>query len=216
MVSKKSKLIFLMPPKTASNSLEESLLDSSINFDELTGVRYPKIHLFLSELVNAHGIKDVENYKIIQVTREPLDKFVSSYFHQLKISKDINTRFSGMDLHDFAWHFYDCLMDSDNFLESFYGNLQFIQKSVSKGRSWGGTRLYLNQHQWNDLGMPVKYFKLEELQDGLGEISDYIDVYLPDLPTKNVGKNKKDVEITDSVKKIVNHIFYDDYKILNY
>jgi hypothetical protein len=215
MVSKKSKLIFLMPPKTASQSLTESLLDSSIKFDEIN-IQYPKIHLFLSELVEAHDIKNIGEYKIIQVTREPLDKFVSSYFHQLKILRNANSNFSLMDLNDFAWHLHDCLIDSDDFLNSFYGNLKFIKRLISQGKSWGGTRLYLNQHQWNDLSIPIHYFKLEELQDGLEAMSDLVGLYIPDLPTKNVGKNKKDVEITDSVKKIVNHIFYDDYKILGY
>ena len=200
MVSKKSKLIFLMPPKTASNSLKESLLDSSINFDELENFRYPKIHLFLSELVQAHKIQDVENYKIIQLTREPLDKFISSYHHQLKIVQNKRSKLSDMDIEDFAWNMYDSLQ-SDDFMKSFYGNYEFVKKYIARGKSWGGSRLYLNQHQWNDMNMPVRYFKLEELQDGLSEISDFINVYLPDLPKKNVGEYKV-IDVSESVKKI--------------
>jgi hypothetical protein len=212
MVSKKSKIIFLMPPKTASQSLTESLLDSSIRFDEIN-IQYPKIHLFLSELVEAHDIKNIEEYKIIQVTREPLERYISSYFHQKKILKGIKTKISDMDIDDFTEHFHDCLGHS-NFIKNFYGNEKVIKNMILSGKSWGGSRLYLNQTQWNDLDMPIHYFKLEELQDGLEAISDLIGLYIPDLPQKNVGKNKK--ISTEYVENMVDLIFNSDYKILGY
>lgn len=202
-----------MPPKTASQSFTECLLDSSIKFDELQ-VSYPKIHLFLSELVDAHEIQDIEDYKIIQIVREPLERYVSSYFHQLKIIQNVNTKINDMDLDDFTEHYYRCLM-AGNFLKNFYGNTNFVKNSIQSGKSWAGSRLYLNQTQWNDLDMPIHYFKLEDLKDGLEAISDLIGVYLPDLPEKNTA-NKRDIQPSEFVKHFVKLIFHSDYELLGY
>jgi hypothetical protein len=219
MVSKKSKLIFLMPPKTASNSLSESLYDSSIDFDELVGFPYPKIHLYLSEIVAAYRIEDIVNYKIIQVTRNPMDRFVSSYFHQMRMIENKPVKISGMDIETYTRHFFKSLIHSeDDFLERFYGNTKFIKNAVLSGNSWGGSRLFLNQHQWNDMDVKVEYFKLEDLKEYTTSLSDYIGVYIPELPEKNTNKKKVDYQslVTPRIKQIVEFVYEYDYELLNY
>jgi hypothetical protein len=62
--------------------------------------------------------------------------------------------------------------------------------------------------------MPINYFKLEDLKDGLEAISDLIGVYLPDLPEKNLGK--KDIQTSEFVKHFVKLIFHSDYQLLGY
>lgn len=208
-----------MPPKTASNSLSESLYDSSIDFDELVGFPYPKIHLYLSEIVDAYRIKDVENYKIIQVTRNPMDRFISSYFHQMRMIENKSVKISGMNIEQYTRHFFKSLIHSEgDFLENFYGNTKFIKNAVNSGNSWGGSRLFLSQHQWNDMDMNVEYLKLEELQGDTKSLSDLIGVYIPELPVKNTNKKKVDYQslVTPKIKQIVEFVYEYDYELLKY
>ena len=209
-----------MPPKTASNSIKECLLDSIIDFDEFPQYyTAPKIHLFLSELVGLYDIKDWREYKIIQVVRNPNTRFVSSYFHQLKIiPKDAEgVKIKKMSFSDFSNHFYNSL-NSDNFLAEFYGNYKFIHRAIFGGKSWGGSRTWLNQIQWNDLGAKIKYIKLEDITDDITPLSDELGVYLPSLEKFNTNKSKTDYNsmIDNDTQAIINEVYHQDFSKLNY
>lgn len=220
MVSKKEKLIFLMPPKTASNSLTECLLDSSLTFLPFDKqIKIPTIHLYLSELLDYYEIDNWEDYKVIQITREPTIRYISSYFHQIKlIPKTSKTKVKDMSLDEFTQHLYKCLTENKEFISNFYGDYRFIQNAFNSGRSFGGTRTYLNQHQWNDLGADITYIKLEDLTNDVGVLSKEVGVYLPELEKKNT--NKKDVDynslITKDISDIVNIVYSEDFKKLGY
>jgi hypothetical protein len=216
MISKKSKVIFLMPPKTASNSLKQSLLDSSFNFDKIETNGYPKIHLFLSEILSLSKIDIPEEYKIVQVVRNPFTRFASTYFHQLRLVGE-NSYLKKLSFDDFCEHFYKSI-NSDYFLKSFYKNIDFVNQTIRKGKNWGGTRAYLLQTQYNDRKLNVKYFKLEDISKDISQLSEYLDVYLPDMDRINENKTPKDYlsMLSDRTKSIIYEVYEKDFKYLDY
>lgn len=218
MFSRKHKVIFLMPAKTASQSLKECLMDSSIVFEQIKS--RPKIHLTLSELSKEFGITrtELDEYKIVQVVRDPYDRFVSAYFHQQRLvpksSEGIAIR--GMDIHTFSSHFQRCIFKV-NFLNCFYGNTDFIKHNITTGRNWSGARALMAQADWNDVGADVAYFRLEDLKDGMEAISEHIGVYLPDLPRKNESGVEKTSDLYSSeVMSVVEYVYDIDFQIGGY
>jgi hypothetical protein len=217
MVSKKSKLIFLMPPKTASNSLKECLLESSIKLEDFPkDFKYPNIHLYLSELVKVFKIEDLKEYKIIQVCRNPYERFASLYYHNLRMLPE-NHKLKKISIEDFAKRLYKSLLKG-NFLDTFYGDKNFILKSIGTGKTWGGARTFLQQIQWCDLPANIKYFKIEDITNSMDSVSDYIGTYLPDMEKRNENKTEVDYNsvLTKEIKEIVQEISFDDFKELEY
>jgi hypothetical protein len=123
MISKEKKLISLMPPKTASNSIKQTLENNGVTFSIPIGKKIvPKIHLKLDEIVDLFDLDTLSNYKIFQIVRNPYHRFVSSYYHQMRTSAiRRNIKFVGYDLNQFTNHLYNS-KKSDNFLEEFYGD----------------------------------------------------------------------------------------------
>lgn len=217
MLSKKHKVIFLMPPKTASQSLRESLLDSSIVFDKIQC--RPNIHLTLSELMKEFKISEsqLSEYKIVQLTRDPYQRFISSYLHQMRLlpARVPDIKIRGMSIDTFSEHLTKCIFKV-NFLNCFYGNTSFIERKIASGKNWAGTRAFMAQTDWNDVGADVKYFKLDDLKDGMDPISDYLGIYLPDMPMKNVSEEKTADLYSETVASAVSYIFDIDFQILGY
>jgi hypothetical protein len=208
-----------MPPKTASNSLKECLLDSSLKIEEFPNqFKYPKIHLFLSELIEVFEIDDIQNYKIVQLCRNPYYKFTSLYFHNKRqIPKDHPLQ--KLSINQFANRIIDKLNDED-FINSFYFNkTEFIKSAIKNKKTWGGSRTLLQQSQWCDIpSVNIKYFKIENLQDGMDEVSDFIGTYLPDMNKKNENKEKVNYDdyLSEELKELIRLLNYDDFKILGY
>ena len=81
MISTEKKIIILSPPKTASTSLGDVFRRAQINFNVSTKiVGYPVFHPKLSEICELHDIVNPEEYTILQFTRNPYYRFVSSYY----------------------------------------------------------------------------------------------------------------------------------------
>ena len=72
-----------MPPKTASNSIRTTLEEQGVVFLKDTQ-KLPQVHLKLSEIINRYDIDNLDDYKIIQIVRNPYSRFVSSFFFQKK------------------------------------------------------------------------------------------------------------------------------------
>lgn len=219
MIIEKEKIILLLPPKTASNSLRKLLMDSGFRFrPPLRKVDYPVYHLTLSEICYIYNVpKDqLSNYKIIQIVRNPYDRFISAWFHQMDILK---TKMSLDQLIEKLSYFKHLLpKETDSFYEKFYGSISHKEKSFARG-NWGGLRFYFNQTYWNDMNATIHYFKLEELTQNINPLSELIDFQLNNLPKIKVNSStRKDFNFyySDEQKKEIQKLFSDDFKNLDY
>jgi hypothetical protein len=198
-----------MPPKTASNSLNECILDSSLKIESYpNNYNYPKIHLFLSEIVNVFDINEIKEYKIVQLTRNPYYRFVSAFFHNKKILPK-NHPFQSLNIIEFAKRNLQKLS-----IKKPYESIDFTNK-----KSWGGRRTILQQNQWCDIDdVNIKYFKIEDLQNGMDKVSDFIGIYLPDMSVQNENNIKVNYDdyLTDELKHLIKLLNYHDFKILGY
>lgn len=217
MISKNHKLIVLMPPKTASNSLRGTLENCGVNF-YIDPNPKPQIHLKLSEIVERYDVKNLNDFKIIQLTRNPYERFVSSFFFQKKIiPKNIKTPFSNFSLEEFTIHLKESL-DSGNFIKEFYGDESFIINTINSGTSWGGSRLYDTQISWNDLGVKINHFKLEDINYEIERIRTTVNLPIENflhLNSQNINENYRNL-ITPKVKEVVLELFENDFEFFGY
>lgn len=219
MLIEKEKIILLLPPKTASNSLRKLLIDSGFRFrPPLRKVDYPVYHLTLSEICYVYNIpaSQLENYKIIQIVRNPYDRFVSAWFHQMDILK---TKMSLDNLIEkLSQHKHLLPNQTDTFYENFYGSITHKEKSFERG-NWGGLRFYFDQIYWNDLDVKVHYFKLEDLTQDISSLSELINFKLADLPKIKVNSSTREnfnIYYNEKQKKQIQELFKDDFKKLDY
>lgn len=206
-----------MPPKTASNSIRALLQQFEYVFSPHLKAVLPQIHLRLSEIIDFHDVTDLSEYKIIQITRNPYHRYVSSFFHQNRIIPEkCNFSFKNYNLTEFSKHLLDS-KKSSNFIESFYGDSSFINNSIKRGESWGGSRLFDTQVSWDDIGTNVEYFKLENLTTDISELKNFLGVNLKKLPLINSWglTNHMDL-ITPEIKDIVVELFDEDFTKFNY
>lgn len=208
-----------MPPKTASNSIRVLLENSGFIFcKERQPIGHPQIHLKLSEIVKLYNVDSLEDYKIIQVTRNPYIRFVSSFFFQYKIlPHDYTPTFKNYNLEQFTKHLVQAI-NSENFIESFYGDPSFVHHNISNGINWGGSRLYDTQVSWNDMNHKVTYFKLEHISHDLTPLKQFLRLEHTELPTINAQKLQIDYPalLTTNIKQTVFDIFHKDFKKFGY
>jgi hypothetical protein len=221
MVSKKHKLIFLVPPKTASTSVFTTLAESGIERDFIPpSLGQPRMHLKLSEIKTLFNIPSFEDYTIIQIVRNPYYRMVSSYYQQLRtMPKDdyLDIKFRNMSFSEYVHHLLDS-KNSDNFITSFYGDNNFVETQISEGKTWGGLRLFDNQADWNDLDENVNYFKLEDVTIDFSPVSNLIGVDVPQLNLINVNPTEVDYDelLTDDLKIIIRELFHKDFETFSY
>ena len=208
-----------MPPKTASNAIKQTLEKHGVTFSNPTKkTNSPLIHLKLTEIVDLFEIDNLNEYKIFQIVRNPYDRFVSSYFHQMRILHNMRSiKFINYDLNEFSKHLHKTIK-SENFLENFYGDTSFVQMSINNGVSWGGSRLYDTQLSWKNLDCNITYFKLEDVSLNIQAISDFLQIHLSSLDVVNFSStNKNYSELIDGeIKHILNDIFEEDIQYFQY
>jgi hypothetical protein len=219
MIAKNKHTIVLMPPKTASNSIRVLLENSGfIFYKEKNFVKHPQIHLKLSEIVELYKVENLENYKVIQVTRNPYQRFVSSFFFQNKIIPHGYTpTFKNYNIEQFTKHLVQAI-NSENFIKAFYGDTSFVENNINNGINWGGSRLYDTQVSWNDLNHKVTYFKLEQISQDLTPLKEFLQLEHTKLPNVNSQKLQVNYELLliPDLKNIISKIFYEDFKRLKY
>jgi hypothetical protein len=218
MVSKEKKIIFLLPPKTASNSLVQTLMNNGLTPDSQSK-KYPisKIHLKLDEIMDRYDIESLEGYKVIQVTRDPYLRFMSSYFHQIRMVESQNVLVGKHDFTVFLNHLSSTI-NSPNFIKDFYGDDSFVNWDIDNNSTWGGIRLYHSQHSWKNVDCNYYHFKLEDILNDISGISNLVGLDLPPLITlnKNPLRVSYDKYLTDTNKKIIRNMFSIDFDTFSY
>lgn len=206
-----------MPPKTASNSIRTTLEEQGVVFLKDTQ-KFPQVHLKLSEIINRYDIDNLDDYKIIQIVRNPYSRFVSSFFFQKKIiPNNYNVIFRDHSLEEFSTHLLKS-KKTNNFVESFYGDTSFVNNQINNGISWGGTRFYETQTSWNDLDKKINYFKLEEFSNNADRIKELINLPISNLShvnSQNLNLNYINL-ITPNVKNVIIELFEEDFDTFGY
>lgn len=222
MVSKTQKLIFLLPPKTATNSLRITVGENGFIFNSLNdSFEEPKLHLKLDEIVDFYNIDSLDGYKVIQISRNPYDRMISSYYHQLRIFNrpdfESNISISGYTFDQFLTHL-NSTINSENFIEDFYGDSTHINYAIENGRTWGGTRFYQTQSSWKNLECDYYHFKLDDLLNDISPLSNLINLPLTPLTQINTNPEEVDYELhkTPQNKLIIQNLFSEDFDNFGY
>lgn len=208
-----------MPPKTASNSVRILLENFGyVFYRDMKKINVPQIHLKMSEIIEMYDITNLNEYKIIQVIRNPYHRYISSYFFQNKIIPNhYSVKFKNYNLLEFSKHLLES-KNTNDFIKSFYGDTSFVEHSINNGISWGGSRFYEKQVDWNDVGVDVKYFKLEDVSKDTIELQQYLNLPNNVLPKVNSQELQFDYLslLTPEIKEIVIELFKDDFETLGY
>lgn len=222
MVSKTQKIIFLLPPKTASNALVQTLMNNGFEPDSQSNkYSVSKIHLKLDEIMDRYDIESLDGYKVIQVTRNPYDRIISAYYHQIRIFNqpnfESNISISGYTFDQFLTHL-NSTINSENFIEDFYGDSSYINYVIENKRFWGGTRFYHTQSSWKNVNCDFYHFKLEDLTNDISPLSTLINLSLPPLVEFNINPENVNYELhkTNENKLIIETIFSDDFINFSY
>jgi len=239
-VSKKHKLIFLLPQKTGTTSLCDCLERSKIQFDSYIdklnyrGYNHPTMmckvergsfvdttkHLLLSEILKAHDIKmdEVNQYKIIQITRNPYDKFISAVYHQnIIIEKNYTV---SKYLEELNKYLYLLPNNEILFYEKFY-KTSLLKETNLLNHRWGARiRYWFKQEWWNDIGANVNYFKLESITENLQELSEFIGIklsYFPHFrPLQSNRNNKYEKYFDETIRVDFEKLYISDVEKFNY
>lgn len=219
LVSLSKKIIILLPPKTASTSITNSLTKSGIRFDGAKKILdYPTFHLKLSEICEWHQLDDISNYTIIQFTRNPYYRFVSAYYQLMRlITNNKNLLIHGMEFKEFTRHL-DKSKSSENFIKTFFGDDSYYYENVKQKLNWSGVRMFEEQVSYNDLNSNINYFKIEDVLSNMSQVSELFGVDIN--PVINLNKNPINVDydklLDDEVMEIIHRNFINDFNILKY
>lgn len=218
MISVKGKVILLLPPKTGSTSLRTCFNMSNVKFDiPIITPSFPYYHLTLSEILLLHkvGIDELKNYKIIQITRNPYDRFISAWKHHNRLTKK-NISLEKL-IKDLTNNYHLLLNNNDLFYINFYGSIKHKEIAFKKN-NWGGIRFWYPQSWWNDLHTNIHYYKLEDLSKNTDHLSNLIGVNLKKLPHANHG-NSSYIDyssyFTSEVKDFINKTYSKDLIFYN-
>jgi hypothetical protein len=218
-VSLDKKIILLFPPKTASTSIQSAMNRTGIKFEfGKKELEYPIFHLKLSELCEWHGLTNIEDYTILQFTRNPHYRFVSSYYQLIRHTIDYTSlSFHGMEFKQFTQHFNKSKQSND-FIKTFFGDESYYYDNLKLKRHWSGVRLFEEQISWNNLNKKIHYFKIENTFNDMSSVSELIGCGV--IPVESTNKNPVNVNYDNLLDKECMNIIYqhfnNDFKILGY
>lgn len=220
MVSKKNKIILLLPAKTASNSVVKAFTDAGVQWSKpVKEVSYPVYHLLLSEISYIFDInkENLNEYTIIQITRDPYDRMISAWQHQMEITG------IRLPLRQFLKKLQSLKSllpsESDLFYSLFYDKAEHKVNSFKRG-NWGGLRFYFEQTWHNDLHLNVHYIKLDDIANNLPDLSKLTGLRIDNFPHIKVNKSVrlKDFNYysSDEERDIVKTLYINDFEKLGY
>jgi len=221
IVSKKHKIILMTPPKTGTHSITNYIKNSGIESEPPVNlVNFPIYHLTLSEICKVYDIPygDLNHYKILQCVRNPYNRIISAWQHQMVI---LNNKIDFIQLlSDVKKNKHLLPNNMDEFYVSFYGNIEHKHKSFKMG-NWGGSRFYFEQNWFNDINANIKYFKLENLQNSTKELSEYLNIKISEFPhmnknIKNISESKYKLFYNNVGKDMVSEMYNNDIKMFDY
>lgn len=200
MLNKESKKIILLPPKTGTQSLIRSFAKIIYKYKFFHGYTWQgnKLHGYLDEHIEHHKIKDIENWKIYQTARNPMNRVPSAFFAE--------TRLKG-------WNLPEKKQSFEDFVKNIHNHKNFKDPSIATGM-----RFYVPQVSWADSSKyDVQYIKLEEDNSEI-----YADLGLPKEFERSVLNSNPyhdpyyDDMHTEETKKIIKSLYRDDFLKLNY
>ena len=215
VVSLERKLIFLTPPKCSTYSLKEYLDKGGIKMDE--PLRFPSTpfyHATLSEILFAYGIpiKSLKDYTIIQITRNPFTRFISSFLHQQSL---LRTKISIEEFLEFLENYkYLLPFNKDEFFYLLFNDEAYKWNNYRRNQ-WGGIRFWYNQIWWNDVKAKINYFKLEDISKDVSPLSNLLKINNFSYPINNY-TSKNNFQLSNKLKNKIYYLFEDDFKHLNY
>lgn len=219
LISSDKKIILLFPPKTASTSISNAFLRSNIKFDTSNKILdYPIFHLKLSEMVEWHDLININDYKILQFTRNPYHRFVSSFYQLLRItSGNTNLSFYKMDFKEFVRHF-DKSKSAENFTKYFFGDDSHYHENIRLKKNWSGVRMFDEQVSYNDLNETINYFKIEDTLNNMSLVSELIgsDISVVNNLNKNPVEIDYDNLLDEESMEIIYRNFINDFEKLGY
>lgn len=218
VVSFKHKLIFLTPPRCSTYSLKLFLDNNKIEMDEpIRPLSTPFYHATLSEIIYSYDIdiNDLPHFKIIQIVRNPYDRFISSFQKQNEI---FSTKFN---LEDFIYKVekYKYLLpySLNEFYLNFYQNEEFkiLQHNLNQH---GGVRFFYEQNWWNNLNKKVyiNYFKLEDINNNISSLCNLLNIDKTNIYPIENKSFKQSLNLSLSEKNKIYNLFKKDFEMFNY
>lgn len=204
MIFPNKKVIFLLPPKTGTSSFLKLIKNKSYKFKGAP----PNRHSFLSELIIKQKLqKDIHDYKIYQLCRNPLDKLVSSFYFS-KALPNIRAQYPKYIELSFE--------EVINQLKT----PEKKQKQIPILFHGGGSRLYIPQTEWGDIECDITYIKLEDLKENTNILSEIFQDEFEDFPFINathMRRKKPYLEMFNKeTLKMAQELYKTDFETLQY
>lgn len=215
MIFPSKKTIFLLPPKCGTSSFVKLIRDNTSLFDDpLTTDRGRHNLLKMNNTVLEKSGENLQDYKVYQICRNPLNRLVSSFLfidQQQEIRKNrpprrrirnpkhlrkVRRPLEGLNFVD-AMKLTLPLVSHYPTTEEFikYRNTKFYKKYLKdhphpffKTAGFNYFQFYIPQCFWNNMDANVTYLKLEDLREDNSILSEIFGENLPAFPTINEGK----------------------------
>ena len=175
--------------------------------------------MYLHESIEHYGIKDIEEWKIYQTARNPMDRMVSAFLHQKRILRGLNKQMDNTSFEDFVKavnkHHHLLPEKERTFANSVLSKDGILAKNDNCSK---GVRFYVPQTTWADpQKYNVQYIKLGEDNSGVYEDMGLpSDLKLPFLNKSKFNKSRYKYLHTEQTTKIIESLYKDDFDKIKY